>query len=260
MNRLPHVVLTLAVVPMLFAIPAGATSSFFDIFTDLPTMGPPYPSHVQGIGHMSGAVVVQDLIHHTNVQQIADGGPGGNPLPCELLSKNELPAGNGLWGVDSFFDVFYDIDRAGGAPWPMDSFFDIFYEIDIPGAGPSHLTPLHPAIPDNDPARFFDIFFEGSFFDITYQVEVGPGGGCDVLHVHGETQPGLHFKSLSIVHQPGVDSFFDVFVELEVNPGPVQIDPNLPMLKTMTQGEFVTGPLETQATTWGKIKSLYSSR
>jgi hypothetical protein len=256
-NRLTHVVLTLAVVPTLFAIPARATSSFFDIFTDIASVGPPYAMQDQGIGRMNAGTFAMDLLQHTTLQSIIANDEGGTQPPCHVISLNGLPPGT-PW-TESFFDVFFDIDRANGNPWPVDSFFDIFYELDIPGGGPSQLTPLHPELSASDPERFFEVTYFDSFFDIMYQVEVGPGGGCDVLHVHGETQPGLHFRSLTIEHQPGIDSFFDVFVELEAQPGPVQIDPNLPMLKTTTSGEFVTGPLGAQATTWGKIKSLYSS-
>ena len=255
MSRLVNVVLTLAVVSLL-AVPAGATS-FFDIFTDLPSVGPPYPSHDQGIGHMVGGAVMLDLVHHTMIHEISAGGPGGNPLPCQAVSLNGLPPGE-PWGIDSFFEITYRIDLAGGAPWPVDSFFDIFCEVEIPGIGRAPLVPLHPALPPSDPAYFFDITYIDSFFDIYYRVSVGPGGGCHELHVHGEIQPGAHIRSLGVGHQPLADSFFDVFFEIEKNPGPIEIDPILPILKTTTEGQFLTGPLAAEPATWGKVKSLYA--
>lgn len=249
MSRVATAVLTLGVTLLLFAGPAAAIDSFFDIFTEIPGVGfAPLPPHDQGIGHMTGGSFHLDLDGHTTLRQMAGG--GGSQLPARIVSLNGLPPGE-PW-IDSFFDVFYDLPLAGGQPYPVDSFFDIFYEIDIPAIGPAHLAPLHPGVPNS----FFDVFVGDSFFDITYRVEVGPGGGCHELHTHFECSPGFQPGNVQVTPSAAFDSFFDVFFELHVGPGPIQ-DPSLPLIHAATSGEYLTGPLAVEPATWGKVKSLY---
>ena len=248
MSRVATAVLTLGVALLLFAGPAAAVDSFFDIFTDLPVVGlAPLPPLDQGIGHMSGGAFHLDLNEHRTLRQMSGGGP---PLPARVMSLNGLPPGE-PW-IASFFDVFYEIDLAGGQPYPVDSFFDVFFDIDIPGAGPAHLVPLDAGVPNS----FFDVFVSDSFFDITYRVEVGPGGGCHELHMHFECATGLMPGNVQIAPSPNADSFFDVFFDLHKNPGPPS-DPALPVVHVTTNGEYLSPPLAAQPATWGEVKSLY---
>ncbi len=251
MRRVATVVLTLGVALLVFAGPAAAIDSFFDVFTEISPVGfAPLPPLDQGIGHMTGGSFHLDLTEHQVLRAMSAGGPGGNPLPARVVPLHGLPPGTPV--IDSFFDIFYEIPLAGGQQWPVDSFFDIFYEIDIPGGGPAHLVPLHPAVPNS----FFDVFVGDSFFDVFYRVEVGPGGGCHELRMHFDCAPGLMPGNVHVNPSPAFDSFFDVFFELHSNPGPQQ-DPSVPLIHASTTGDYLTGPLAVQSATWGEVKSLY---
>ena len=251
MRRSVNAVLTFGVGLLFFAVPAYAVDSFFDIFTDLPVEGvAPLPPLTQGIGHQVGGTVFHELGH---MSQLCHGAAGdGSLIPVDMMLSNGAPPGPEQWTPNSISVMNYDYQLAGGQPYPADSFFDICYELEIPGVGPAHFTPINPSNPD----PFFDVFVGDSFFDIFYRVEVGPGGGCHELHMHGEIQPCLRLQALNVQHpSPTVDSFFDVFFELDLLAP--DVDVNLPLLKITTTGEFISGPLATQTVTWGAVKSLY---
>lgn len=250
MSRLATVVLTLGIALLLFAVPAAAVDSFFDVFTPIPDVGfPPLPQQKVGILRLYAGTVLHELTHNTS---LCHGGPvGGSELPFRVVSTNGQSPGTP--STNAFFDIFYEIDLTGGQPWPDDSSFEICYVIDLPGGGPSHLVPLHPGVPDS----YFDVFVGESFFDITYRVEVGPGGGCHELHVHFECATGLMPGNVQVVPSPNADSFFDVFFELHRESGQPIGDPDLPVIHTVTTGQYMTPPVVVQPATWGKVKSLY---
>jgi hypothetical protein len=245
--------LTFGVAVLSFAVPAVAVDSFFDIFTDLPVEGvAPLPPLTQAIGHQVAGGFLHELGHSISLVHGAAG--GGAPIPLDMMLSNGAPPGPDNWTPNSISVMDYDYQLAGGAPYPADSFFDINYAIDIPGGGPAHLVPIQPGQPD----PFFDVFVGDSFFDITYRVEVGPGGGCHELHMHGVVQPALHIHSNSLnVQHPSstVDSFFDVFFELDLVEQ--EINTSEALVTVTTTGQYLTLPLAAQAATWGAVKSLY---
>lgn len=110
----------------------------------------------------------------------------------------------------SFFDVFFDVSVPG---LPADSFFDIFYDITLvrhpgPSGLPHEPVPielvalqLHAANPitiqvGSQPTNLWEI---RTVFPPPQQNQVGPTLGTDL--------GGGNFR---------IDSFFDVFVELEI--------------------------------------------
>ena len=251
MSRSITAVLTLGVGLLFFAVPVHAVDSFFDVFTDLPVEGvAPLPPLSERIGHQVAGGFLHELSHQIGLTH--GGAVDGTPIPISMMLSNGAPPGPDTWTPTSISVMNYAYQLAGGQPYPADSFFDIFFELDIPGGGPAHFTPINPSNPD----PFFDVFVGDSFFDIFYRVEVGPGGGCHELHMHGELQPCLRLHALNVQHPSStVDSFFDVFFELDlVAP---DVDPNQPLVTTTTTGEYLAGPLETQTVTWGAVKGLY---
>jgi len=107
----------------------------------------------------------------------------------------------------------------------VDSFFDITYSIQGGGGTPGTLVPRNPQYPVGDVRRFFDVFFVDSFFDITYTVEFDPGVQ-HVLTEHGAVPAGLRLTNVSVDHTGsasncGCDSFFDIFVEVQITQTPV---------------------------------------
>ena|GEM_PF-1632622 len=65
--------------------------------------------------------------------------------PVSVAPANPSPTGS----VDSFFDVFVEIDLPSETGYPADSFFDVFFEVEVPGEAPV-----------SSPDSFFDVFFE----------------------------------------------------------------------------------------------------
>ncbi len=106
----------------------------------------------------------------------------------------DLPIDGGTTHVDSFFDVFVEIEIGGQGGGSADSFFDVFVEMEITDTG-----------------------------DNTYATEIlsmAPIEGDGWILRLDPTQPAT--GSLSVFDEGGdyhVDSFFDVFVELSVDGG-----------------------------------------
>jgi len=236
-----NVVLNLAVTSLLFAVPAFAVDSFFDIFMEGYTYGSSH-QHDQGIGHMSGGGFHLDLNAHTSFSVTW----GPNFPNTQAQSSNGLPPGEP--GPASYFDAYL---AGPDAPPPTINAF-VQLEIDLLGGGPSHLVPLH----DGDPDSFFDVVTVGNVCDVTYRVEVGPGGGCHELHSRFECMlPSAYAVSgFQVYHDPSThDSIFTMgFFAARSTP----TDQGY-VLHLTTTGEFLPGTVATQPATWGRMKSLY---
>ena len=168
----------------------------------------------------------------------------------------------------------------GGLPPAIDSFFDIFIDEDlaVPANGravvkfvirstneqlspPGHLLPVNPAAPPGSIDSFFDIFVDDSFFDITYRV--ADPSGDHTYHSRGES-PGGRMSFFDVfVELPldpdsdddgYIDSFFDVFVDFRVSashPCPCPTD-----ICLRTNGTFKENPVPVVGATWTNIKNL----
>ncbi len=199
-----------------------------------------------------GGILYEDLRQLTKVLQVASGGAGGSQMYCITQLYDNLPLGER--GPTTFFDISRWESFHAGQPWPLDSFFDIYYEVRPAGFGSplTSLFPVNPSLPATDPARFFDITYVDSFFDITYRC-VSLYGTYE-MHLHGELQPALRLQSLGVHHQSSGESFFDVFFDVD-RVG--TFDPSKPLLKTTTTGENIGDVIAVESVTWGAVKALY---
>jgi len=199
------------------AAQAQPIESFFDVFTEL-SIGPSYPTSPAGVHVATGDLDGDgraDRVSHTMGMGIRNHHLSGVPdvRPSRLHATTgapvlppppSLPPGN--WAVDSFFDIFYEIELAPGGGF-RDSFFDIFVECRTP-APPGGVGSAMEVL--GATSSFVD-----SFFDITYRIDV-PGTGPVTHTLHGQMAPGAHLNNFST--QFRIDSFFDVFTEISLDP------------------------------------------
>lgn len=254
------VAFALVAVP-LCAAPATAADSFFDIFTELSVIAPPYPSSdvVTVVGNNFGgsfhathecwsSLMSTHLGPLSNVPcMIKGGGGGGGGFPP---------------GIDSFFDVYYQVELPNPTPGQWNRRISDVRIVHPPGTPPGtwRLVPLHPGAPPGSIESFFDVFTELSFFDITYRMACDDGE--HTFHIHCDSPSGrMSFFDVFLElgnpvpdAQGHYDSFFDVFVDIQLS-GPM--NPALPDARCRTTGNFAGGPTPTAATSWGRIKSLY---
>jgi hypothetical protein len=241
----------------LTAPPAAAVDSFFDVFTEVPIYAPPYPSApvITIVGsNFAGAFQPTQAVETEMV----------------ALSLNGLPPGIPVWFVAGG-------GGSGGQPPSIDSFFDVFVDLDVltpttgrsirdirivhpPGSPPEiwRLVPIRPGPPGSIDS-FFDVFVDASFFDITYRVADDTGEHTYHDHVTSPSGRASFFDVFVELRSPNpypdgtVDSFFDVFVDLQIA-GPKSGTPDM---REHTTASFQGGPTAAARSSWGAIKSLY---
>jgi hypothetical protein len=241
------------------ATPAVAVDSFFDVFTELPITGPPYPT-ASGIVLMGtdlgGTFQPTQAIETGTVDLKLNGLPPGEPVIGTLTL-----AGGGSGGqppsIDSFFDVFIDVELPAPSSGRRISDIRIVHP---PGTPPGtwRLVPINPGPPGSIDS-FFDVFVDASFFDITYRV--ADDTGEHTHHMHGTSPSGrMSFFDVFVeLRNPApypdgtVDSFFDVFVDFQMT-GPPTTQPDIRHHMT---GTYEGGVTPVSGRTWGAIKSLY---
>jgi hypothetical protein len=244
---------------VLTAAPAAAVDSFFDVFTEAPIFGPPYPT--SPVTTLAGTNF-GGTFEATQAIEVGIASLSLDALPPEYPFIGRGQAGGG---------------GAGGQPPSIDSFFDVFFEVDLdvsstgrevsnvrivhPPATPPgtwRLVPINPG-PPGSIGSFFDVLVDPSFFDITYRV--ADDTGEHTYHVHGTSPSGrMSFFDVFVeLQNPNpypngtVDSFFDVFVDFQMF-GPQTSAPDLRM---HTTGTFQGGETPVAGQTWGAIKALY---
>ena len=248
--------------------PAAAIDSFFDVFTELSVVGPPYPtaSTITIVGEMISGQFVPQQGHEGSLGELRlNGLPPGEPVLGTLSAR-----GGGTGGtppsIDSFFDVFIEIDLAAPMTGRVRT-TSIVHPPFIPMNGFLRLLPINPIAPPGSPASFFDIFVDDGFFDIEYRV--ADGGGYHDYHVHGTSPSGrmsffdifVELNDTTPDASGAVDSFFDIFVDFamvgsNLCPIPPCDPPPPPDLRMQTNGSRVPNPVPVLPTTWTGIKTL----
>jgi len=237
----------------------AAVDSFFDIFTELPVQAPPYPSApiitISGVNFGGGMIPTQQI----ETEMIAlslNGLPPGVPV---LGHGGGGGAGGGAPSIDSFFDVFVDIDLP---PTPTNgrSIRDVRI-VHPPGTPPGtwRLVPIDPGAPPGSVDSFFDITYDLSFFDITYRV--ADATGEHTYHTHGTSPSGrmsffdvfVELRNPTPYPDGTVDSFFDIFVDFEIS-GPRNSGADC---RSHTTGTYEGGATPAARNSWGAIKALY---
>ncbi|HYM80881.1 MAG TPA: hypothetical protein VEY91_05665 [Candidatus Limnocylindria bacterium] len=240
---------------------AAAVDSFFDIFTEAPVYAPSYPSApiITIVGtNFGGSFQASQQVEIELVALSLNGLPPGTPV----IGERAVGGGGGGGGqppsIDSFFDVFVEIDLPTPATGRRISDVHIVHPPATP-PGTWRLVPIKPSAPPGSVDSFFDIFVDVSFFDITYRV--ADDGGEHTYHVHGTSPSGRmsFFDVFCELRNPAphpdgsVDSFFDVFVDFQM----VGPQSGIPDMRTHTTGTFEGGPTPVSNTTWGSIKGRY---
>jgi len=257
-TRFPLAALVLAALA-LAPRPATAADSFFDIFTEIEITAPPVPSAtiITIAGHnFGGSFQPTQAIETELVALSLNGLPPGQPVWRAHGSGGG--AGGGAPAIDSFFDVFYDLDFQ--TPANGRGIRDIRI-VHPPGTPPGtwRLVPINPGPPPGSIDSFFDVFVSPSFFDITYRV--ADDSGEHTYHVHGDSPSGrmsffdvfVELRNPTPYPNGTVDSFFDVFVDFQIS-GPPGTQPDC---REHTTGTFEGGATPSARDSWGAIKALY---
>ena len=174
MKRTVTVPLLLMILALSSPAPASAIDSFFDIFTEVSVAGPPYPTEplITIIGeNVVGSFQPQQHCQDEIAAVRLNGLPPGTPVIASLHGGG---AGGLPPSIDSFFDVFFDIDFTV----PTSGQLKIVRFVAVPSTPTGtylQLLPINPLAPPGTPASFFDIFVDDSFFDVFVDFEIGPG-------------------------------------------------------------------------------------
>lgn len=243
------------------ATPAFAVDSFFDIFTEVAITAPPYPSSpvitIVGSNFNNNFQATQQVEVGTSSLAVCCLPPGTPVIPIRMVGGGGGSGGTAP-GIDSFFDVFFEVDM----PTPLTGrrISDIRI-VHPPGTPPGmwRLVPINPGAPPGSAASFFDIFVDANFFDITYRVRDDVGEHTYHSHVTSPSGRMSFFDVFCELRNPApyangtVDSFFDVFCDFQMA-GP---QGGAPDMRVHTTGTFEGGPTPTAGTSWGALKGFY---
>lgn len=243
----------------LTATPAAAVDSFFDVFTEIAITGPPYPTPPAVVfsGISNGGVFAPTQTIELGLEDLKlNGLPPGEPV---LGTLSCAPGGSGAPpAIDSFFDVFVDMDLSAPSSGRRISDVRIVHP---PGTPPGtwRLLPTFPGAPGSIDS-FFDVFVDVGFFDITYRV--ADATGAHTYHMHGTSPSGrqsffdvfIELRNPAPYPDGSVDSFFDVFVDFQMAPGPRNGQPDQRIQMT---GTYQSNTVAVAGSTWGVLKSLY---
>ncbi|MCU0772393.1 MAG: hypothetical protein MUE94_11595 [Verrucomicrobia bacterium] len=190
--------------------------SFFDVFLES-SSAPPYPP-ANGVGVNLGAPGLPFTpIASTSLKLNSVSGS-----PATVVSGSDSGGGPGDAGLYSFFDIFLE------SPMTISSFFDIFTEMSLPGGAPLPIADT-PTV----------VWHADSFFDVFLECDI-PGQGRQAVKMEFRIPTGqtAQFAAPPTIgnSQPGVNSFFDVFLEVAPFGGP--INPQLPVVRVIMTGSL----------------------
>jgi len=185
--------LGIAVLAVLVAVvPASAVRSFFDVFVETTSAGPPYPTSATQTKFFQG-----ELPNPPQIGAISMGihDVTGTPLAAHMQALD--PAGGpGLLSTSAFLDIVLEASQPAPPP-PTSSFFDIWMEPLSNGGQPGSIPSGSGGFKGSGSGGYF------SYFDVSLNV-VTDGGEPRLLRLHGEPASGqpVHFaggSSLQVV-------------------------------------------------------------
>ncbi|MHC4742838.1 MAG: hypothetical protein ACYS8Z_13050 [Planctomycetota bacterium] len=211
-----HIIFGSLVLTILTAGPALARIPFFEAWPSA-CEAPPYPS----LSPLDVGVYVDSVSALKKMARLEMNLKSAIPptLPLRMTSRN--PGGEDF-AVESFFDVFFE---GADGTFPAESFFDVFFELSgdhtLPG-----IRRIKPSL----------IFTEDSFFDVFCEVVFDDRGKL-LLQWHAEPLPGTVLGDVRLGNFTMGDSFFDVFVEIDL-PGIGAPDFSKPLLTMRMVGDY----------------------
>jgi len=198
--------------------------SFFDVFTELSANGAVVMAPVDSAEYP----FPPPPLNFPDVDL-----PGAAPIDIEIVALSLASSGpvtvgppdpsTGVFQVDSFFDIAYEINvtNGGGTVNTIDSFFDVTYSMQVtpgevridPGTGDETRSwdteMIALSLSSSNPAGIFG----DPDFDFSMRLAPGPGhkhhGHVTILKIAGGGGGGDF----------NVDSFFDIFLEVNANGG-----------------------------------------
>lgn len=247
-------ILLLTLLAVLIFAPAPARAvpdSFFDVWLEIPFAGPPYPTQpvITIVGSNLGSFTTYAQV--SMALKSYDHGDPLDPMPGHVQGRDS-GGGPGLYGIDSFFDVFMDVPMS--TPMPPAN-FRISLRDDVMATGlPSRLVARHPELPPDDPNRYCDISRYSSFFDIFCTCDNGLG----LIDYHFHGFKGLcdcSFLNVGVTLNPvdHAQSFFDIFTEVSCQG---MENPALPCWSIQTTATFTPFVVPTVRMTWSGVKTL----
>jgi hypothetical protein len=201
-----------------YAMPAqAAPDSFFDVFLES-CQGPPYPTTDTTMANISVAPAT-----NVPIATVAMKLNNLSPVAPAHMTASDPGGSAGSPGICSFFDVWLE-----SVAMP-DSFFDVFLEMAQPGGGAKLPLADTPTV----------VWHTDSFFDIYYELNI-PGQGEQFVKMQVQVPEGqtVHFVTNPTLTYMAPDSFFDVFLEVASTDVNGQINPTLPLFRTVMTGSL----------------------
>ena len=247
----------------LLALAAPAQASFFDAFPPEASIAPPYPTTPPVRTHVlddvgSGVVPLQTMF-----QGLKDlSSRFGTPYYSECYGSDDGSLPGGMGSSASFWFLLAAVPPIPHPPDP-ESYYDLFTGVSIDATGQlGGLCVFCEACPEEDVTRYISVQNPGSnsFFDVEFLV-LAPETGDKAIHYRQRYQlsdeavaAGGHFSSRPVAHLlSGLDSFFDVFVEISIQ-SPL---PHSDVLHVTTTAALEYPPVPADRTTWGALKAKY---
>ena len=187
-------------------------------------------------GAEAGVVIMEtDAFPAPMTRYDSEEGTGFGVIDTEIVSMSLLcthpvnvvssPPRGDTFRVDSFFDVFFELDLGGGGQYQIDSFFDVFTELSIENVTPAGATTgrYETEIVSMDlTGAASSVITSGAMIRLdTTDPDRRPLGTRTIT-----TLSGGNFE---------VDSFFDVFTELSVDGGGNWLPADRAMRMTMSR-------------------------
>jgi hypothetical protein len=258
---------------LLSASTAAAAFSYFDNVSDFSVVaGPPYPTacHLTDVAHEVSSAFECDGRLSIAVERAFKA--SGATVRLDLRCLDDEPHGGGFaedTALELTYDPGYESERTASTLR-----VDLHSVLTATCGHACTLEALRPELLPADPARYFDVIQTGVSAEVTCRVGFDRGVTHE-LTLLVETPGGVTLEDVGVFIRPQTlsgqrhgqpspaDSYFtsaphadfDTALVFETE---VQSDEDWPLATLTFSGRFIGGSSPADATSWGKIKSLYS--